>query len=279
MVFSTKTIKSCNSSLFNQNNNEPIKSYDKSFFVEALDLLLENKELTASIYNIALNKEYSITDIKMILCNILENFINVIEKIWLDFSSSIKDMYNTNDISYYDGNYRYKNLSIPRSYTTFKNEIIKRIDNLVHRKDGDLDELNSNIIGDIIGSDPVIRKEDIPQKIFEFYREEIDEDESEELISSCSKTILFDFDKYLSIIEKSKIDLCNSAKEMMNYIQSLNLEKYISYKEDIAKEAENIKFICDTYVQVFSAKLDALRDLYIKCKRESISSELEDDMI
>lgn len=286
MVFSAQTIKSCNFSVFKENTEEEITYNDKSFFIKTLDYLADNNKQMNYLITDLFSKDNIQEEFTDLLCNIIQDFLDILNKILDDFNSFIVELSSKKneiksnlycpdiDIYYPEDRYEYTNLGTSTSRTTFKNSIETELGNLLlnltkNTLEEEIED-NSNyfydIQGKILGSEDPISKEDFPNRLYNFYRGEISDynitsDEIKQIYTNYSN-----FDKNIKMIQKDKSDMEQSALNIQKYIMSLKIEKYIKNPEVtnqiFEKEIGRIKFICDTYLLVFSAKLDAVKDLY-----------------
>lgn len=202
-------------------------------------------------------------------------------------------------IYFSESRFIYTNLGLNTSYTSFKNELEKEFTDLLLdmstftqyttyeqfflkiediRSKIDMSENYYDILrGKIVGSTNTISKEDFASSLFKYFRHngiEIGEGNiTSSEIRSCVEQY-FDYKKSIKQIQKDKKDLIDTSKKLQNDILSINLDKYTSIdipveaQKVLVKVLENksrrIQETCKIYLQVFSAKLDAIKDSYIQ---------------
>lgn len=202
------------------------------------------------------------------------------------------------NVDFYEERYIYTNLGTSASYTTFNNELSKEYTNLVLRLStlrdfksidvllreldsirndiSDTDNYLDNVRGNIVGIRDTVTKEDFPEALFKFFRNGGDKLPNTAVITpteiKSSVDKYFNYNKDLKQIQKDKKDLIDSAKKLEKNIKSINLQSYV--KDNLTQEAQNIfvsllqnkanrvKDLCTIYTQVFSVKLDVVKESY-----------------
>ena len=214
-------------------------------------------------------------------------------------------------VRYTEDRFIFTNLGLNTSYTSYKTEIEKELSSLIldiskfkliHTTEKIVSELEfikqnidtsenyyNEIRGYILGTRSPIMKGDFATELFKFFRNNGNPVNGPSIITPnemkriCSD--YFDFKKLLKEVQKDKQDMQNVAKDTIRSIQNINLQDYIK-NDTLPKEVEKIflqivenkctriKNLCDIFLQVFSAKLDAIKEaanqnkkiLYTACK-------------
>lgn len=188
----------------------------------------------------------------------------------------------------------YSNLGINTSYTSYK----VNIENILNSMYRDLDsvrkcrsyndlynELNSikndrtnnnyvnEIRSEVLGTYDTVSKSEFASKLYSFFRKSTIEvtDISPEIVRLTLQNYL-QYKSNLNMVEKDKKDLKNASSKIESELSSLNINEYINdsinINNDIEREFNSIinsaisqtKDICEIYLQVFSAKLDAFKE-------------------
>lgn len=201
------------------------------------------------------------------------------------------------EVNYSEERYIYTNLRLNTSYTSYKSELDKVYSTLVldltklstyktyeafYRAIEEIsnecslteDKLN-NIRGKVLGTEDPIAKEDFPKYVFNYFRNGGSEIGSSTILpaevrKACSD--YFDYSKNIKMIQKDKHDMKDASEKLQKDINNLKLEDYI--KDDLPPEANNyfarllnnkcimVKELCDIYLQIFSIKLDAIKEAH-----------------
>lgn len=210
------------------------------------------------------------------------------------------ESYNKEVIST-EARYIYTNLGSNTSYTTYKMEIEKEYTNLIGRliefrdwktyeslystidkikDENDPDNVSkylSYTMGKILGLRSSVEKENFPTELFKYFRNNGNTIAQgaispNEYHTMCSDH--FNYKKDIKMIEKDKSDMVRYSKEIQNKITAIKLDDYIQ-KENITDDAKKIfidmlkgkanmvKSICDIYLQVFTVKIDAVKEKYL----------------
>lgn len=211
-----------------------------------------------------------------------------------------KDLQNfEKEVYFSDRRYIYTNLGMNTSYTTYKSELNKEYSalilnltelskfktyeglyNIIEKITNDCDTTQSNIeqiCGEVLGSFEPIKAEDFPKKAFNYFRNggiEIGESKllPEEIRKACDE--FFNYSKNIKRLQKDKSDMKAESQRIQKEINNLKLEDFI--KDNLPPQANNyfaellnnkcirIKALCDIYLQLFSIKLDALKESHNK---------------
>lgn len=200
----------------------------------------------------------------------------------------------------------YTNLGLNTSYTSFKNELEKEFTDLlldmstftqyttyeqfflkiedIKNKIDMSENYYENLRGKIVGSTNIVKKEDFASALFKYFRNsgiEIGEGNiTSAEIRACSEQY-FDYKKSVKQIQKDKKDLTDASKKLQNDIMGINLDKYTSinipveaqkvFVKVLENKSRRVQETCKIYIQVFSAKLDAIKDSY--CQNQKILFE------
>lgn len=196
----------------------------------------------------------------------------------------------------------FTNLGLSTSYTSFKNELEKEYNSLVlnlskfadfktyeglfkdiqSMKDNmDLsDNFFDELRGKIVGSYNSVSREEFGTELYNYFRNNgnvipAGNISPQEIKMACNS--YFDYSKDIKRIKKDKSDLKEAAKRIEKDILNVNLENYV--KENIPDDAQKmfisllqdkakrVNLICNIYIQVFSAKLDATKDAFVQYKK------------
>ena len=200
-------------------------------------------------------------------------------------------------VYYPETRYIYTNLGTSTSYTTFRNEMDKEFSNLIlnmsklhdfntyeklvleiERIKDEIDmteDYFDKVRGNIISSNTSVKKQEFVGELYKYFRNNsVQVTEGyilpQEIKLACDE--YFSYDKKLKQLQRDRQDLKNAAKELEKNIMNVNLKDYV--REDIPKEAQTIftsilqnkvkrvNEMCNIYLQVFSIKLDAIKDSY-----------------
>lgn len=198
-------------------------------------------------------------------------------------------------IEYISNRYIYTNLGTNTSYTTYKNDLDKEFSTLIldlskFRNFRSYEELYQSIEdmrnesslsenyldelrGFVLGSRNSITKADFPKELYNYFRNDGIVVPSgiippEEIRLSCDR--FFNYKKIIKSIEKDKSDMKAESSKIQQEISRINLSDFV--KDSIPQEAQTmfatvlnnkiarVKNICDLYLQLFSAKLDAAKE-------------------
>lgn len=326
MVFSLDTIKESKQRSFPIKSNIDI-NMDKSFFFETLNMILEESKTFQSCFletyssNIVsegfgsdlLKSMVGKIDIRKILINILNSFMDLLEKLANDFCALLLSLFNKDkvikhykkdiekidfSVYYQEDRYNYTNLGLNTSYTSLKNELEKEFSSLILNlsklsKIRDNEELFREIEnikneidmtedyyddmrGYIIGSRNPVTKSEFAGELFKYFRfggytvcaGNISANKIKEICSDY-----FNYNKAIKTVHKDKSDMKSYARKLQHDIESVKLEDYV--KENFPEEAQKmfigilqnktirVKNTCDLFLQLFSAKLDAIKESYI----------------
>lgn len=295
-IFSVDTIKtSINDKLQLKEHDQDYS--DCCYFSESLKYILEEHKkfimLLSERYKLdpinegdtlIQNLQYYLSDkidIPYIVENMYNSFINTISKLWDDFSINVINRYNPSYKQHKDG-YNYINSGIFTIYTSFKNELFKELSTLIRDLSKfrdftsyeelikELDIISANIYssnpdthfdqlrGNILGLSTPVKEDEFAGHLFYYYRNNND--------TSNLKSI----DNIFKELELEKNSMELSMSELVSKIKDIDFNSYI--KDNIPKSTVDILIditkdkllrlskICDTYIMVFSAKLDAVKD-------------------
>lgn len=203
-----------------------------------------------------------------------------------------------NDIDFSETRYIYTNLGLNTSYSSLKIELEKEKSNLIlalSNFDGSTyksstlyenlinmkEELSSDnnyldiIRGKVVGSNESISKEEFAMKLFNYFRNDGIEISSgtilaKEIRKTCSD--YFDYSKNIKLVEKDKSDMKSYSNKLKSDISSIKIDKILNYEGNLSNEiskvfneilvikSQRVKSICDLFLQLFGAKLDAIKD-------------------
>jgi hypothetical protein len=222
-----------------------------------------------------------------------DNSNHVIKK----YSKQINNL--SESIYYPEDRYIYTNLGINTSYTSYKNEIEKEFSNLVlnlstfneFKKNSEiiskLEEIKNNldlsesyfdeIRGYSIGSSSKISKENFAQELFKYFRNDGNKVSKSNISPNEIKKILDNYQDYktnLKMIEKDKNDMRAISEKIKKDIKNINFDNYVNM--DLPEEAGKIFIsiiqdkvvrinnLCSMYLQIFSAKSDAIKESHVQ---------------
>lgn len=209
-----------------------------------------------------------------------------------------KELENIDFPVYFPTNrYIYTNLGNATSYTTFSNELEKEFSglilNLVKFRDfktyeslyTEIENIKNEISlddnyfnelrGRIIGTRDSVNSSDFASELFKYFRNngaEIPEGNMTPNEIRMASERYFDYQKTLKQIKKDKDDLKEAANKLEKDIMGINLEDYV--KEGITPEVQKmfisvlenkckrLKWSCEIFLLVFSAKTDAVKESY-----------------
>lgn len=211
-----------------------------------------------------------------------------------------KDRLLKTTVSFYYPNeiYKFTNIDNSTSYTTFKNDIDKEYNNLIFnlskfnefktyealfsemeriKNEIDLsDNYFDNLRGTILGSSDPVKAVDFAAELYKFFRNKGEVIPADSIISSNDihriTTEYLDYNKIIKMIQKDQTDMKNYAKNLQKDIMKINIEDYVQdnlpkdaqkvFVKVLENKASSIKLTCNLYLQVFSAKLDAAKELF-----------------
>ena len=138
------------------------------------------------------------------------------------------------------------------------------------------DNYFDNLRGSILGSSDPIKTKDYAVELYKFFRNNSEIIPANSIISSDDIHRItmeyLDYNKTIKMIQKDQTDMKNYAKILQKNITSINIENYVneSLPQDAQKifvkvledKANRVKSTCNLYLQLFSAKLDAAKDLF-----------------
>lgn len=229
----------------------------------------------------------------------LLDFVNdnsVIKK----YKSKIMNLDNI--VEFDEDRFTFTNLGISTSYASFKNELEKEYTTLIldlskfsnfSTYEGLFKEIQSmkeridlsenyfdELRGRIVGSHNPISANLFAVELFNYFRNNGNKIPAgyifpQEIKSICNA--YFNYSTDMKRIKKDKSDLKEAANKIEKDILNVKLENYI--KPNIPEDAQKmfitvlqdkiyrLNLICSLYTQVFSAKLDALKDSYVQYKK------------
>lgn len=198
----------------------------------------------------------------------------------------------------------YSNLGYSTSYTSFKSELEKELSSLIldltkigslssynkmkymeeieelkektYMREEDIDLLRGNILG----QNTPIQKENFAKALYKYFRNNGYKVSPGRISPEEMRNIYIEYSESKSnikVIADDKNKLIKESKNIQTQIMGIKLESYIS--DTIPQEASSlfiivlenkcrkVKLICDLYSEVFGAKLDAVKELYIQNKR------------
>jgi hypothetical protein len=134
--------------------------------------------------------------------------------------------------------------------------------------------------GKIVGSHNPVSGQDFATELYKYFRNNgnivsAGNISPNELKSICDS--YFNYTTDMKKVNKDKYDLQDAMKNIEKNIMELKLEDYVKY--NITQDAQKmfisllqnkvirLNLICNLYTQVFSAKLDALKDSYVQNKK------------
>lgn len=201
------------------------------------------------------------------------------------------------EVNYSDTRYIYTNLGLNTSYTTYKSELDKEFSTLIL----DLSELSkyktyeefynainnitsecettenylNELRGETLGSSNPITKENFPKEAFNYFRNggiEIGQSKilPAEVRKACNE--YFEYSKNVKMIQKDKSDMKSASERTQKNINGLKIEDFV--KDSLPPEAGTyfanllnnkcirIKELCEIYIQLFSIKLDAVKEAH-----------------
>ena len=195
----------------------------------------------------------------------------------------------------------YTNLGLNTSYTSYKNELEKEFSNLIldlskfHQYtsyDKLFDEIEKmkndiemsetfydEIRGNVVGSRNPISKSEFPQAMYKYFRNNGYKVSSISISPNEIKEICynyFNYNKIIKEIQKDKSDMQKAARKIQADIKSINLSDYTNL--DLYQEAQKVFMkvlenksrrvyeLCNIYLEVFSMKLDAVKESYNQYK-------------
>lgn len=204
-----------------------------------------------------------------------------------------------NTIYFQNDRYIYTNLGMNTSYTTFKSNIEKEFSTLILKLSTFRDfksydqlyneleimkqDINSNneyfenMRGNILGSRNSIKKEEFATELFNYYRNNgsyipAGKISPQEVRTACKN--YFNYNTLMKSVEKDKNDMLTESRKIQKEISKIKLENFVkvNISEDdqrvfvkiLSDKSFKIKQVCDIYLQVFSAKLDAVKESNIQ---------------
>lgn len=335
MVFSTNTI------LASRNRSFPIKETkdtdieNKSFFFESLQLISEdarntyrlfqsfhlNEVITESENNSSLSLKSILKriDFKKILINLLNSFMNLLEKLWNNFHALLLNLFGQDKvinrykdkiksidfaINYSEDRYIYTNLGGYTTLASYKSTLENELGTLQREltEVGSLNQSNKEVYvkglntvkqnmivtdqffdslrGNILNSRSSIKEEEFANALFKYFRNNGNKVSSGNIGADEIKSIYNEYFNNRSDIQSvinDKNDLIKTSKKIQSQIKSLDIEKYINdnigseasstFVSILELEAKKVQNECNIFLQVFGAKLDALKESYIQYRR------------
>ena len=202
-------------------------------------------------------------------------------------------------VDYSEPRFIYTNLGQSTSYTSYKNEIEKEFSSLIRELSNfndyssiqqiyssienmknDIDMTTSYYDGirrDIVGNCNVVSKEQFVAELFNFFRnggQKIDSSKltPNEIRTACVRYFNYKID--LSLVKRDKESMIKTSKSVQKDIMDINIEKYVNielpeeaikmFYSVIENKASRVNALCNIYLQVFGAKLDAVKESYIQ---------------
>lgn len=200
-------------------------------------------------------------------------------------------------IRYSEERYRYSNLGLNTSYTNLKSELEKEFSSTVldltklgkfkekdiiseiERMKSDInmtEEYYDTLRGKIVSSRNPVEKSDFAKELFKYFRfggfqiaaGEVTPKEIREILDNY-----MNYSKSIKLVKKDQSDMKSYAKKLESDINNIKLEDYI--KENISPEIQKlflavlqnktirVKEICNLFLQLFAAKLDAIKESYV----------------
>lgn len=305
MLFSSDILKSKRKDI----KETVIKISDRSLFIESLSYLIESNKNFYKIISEADNNDQTDFDkAKQILSDIVASFTRGIEETYIKFYKQILEIHNNesekiedlealqslnneNEFRFKMDRFKYTNLDILESYSSFKTDLLLFINRLVvysqkllcpvknideyrltvstieNEKRNAESEIDS-IRGKLLNYNGYISKEEFESKIFLYFRplhveanSIIDSKELEEIRLSYNA-----INVSLKIVESDKNRLLNNIEEAQKIFNNLNIDfnNYGDFKFDelTIDCIKNISYILDIYLLLFSARLDAITSNY-----------------
>lgn len=201
-------------------------------------------------------------------------------------------------IDFEETRYIYTNLGMNTSYTSFRNELEKEFSNLIldlskFRSFSTREEVILNIQkikddissqtdyydilrGRILGKRDVIQKEQFTTELFKYFRNDSVEYKNRiepKEINMISERY-FNYQKTIKEIERDKSDMIKASKKLQRDINSISLESYTDvvypdlvnniFVDILSDKSKRINETCNLYLQLFAAKLDAVKERYIQ---------------
>lgn len=197
--------------------------------------------------------------------------------------------------------YMFTNLGNNTTYTTFKTELEsvygELIDDLIVLRSANnteklysyIEELHDKVQcadeemdyrrGKILATQSNIKKEEYASALFNYFRHDgIALAEGDISVEEIHKTVhdFFESKDLIKGAKKDKESMITESKKLQNKINSIKLNEYSEYGNEKIQEyfitilkfrASMIQNVCEAYIQLFSAKIDAVKD-YSKQSRD-----------